>query len=117
MAQPVRNLPAMLETWVQPLVWEDPLKKGKATHSSILAWRIPRTVWSMYSPCKESDMTEPLSLSLTFITHLINGTNWPQALSPPEFPIQWIMLLETKKRKKERKKFKYIVFEFLDHIP
>ena len=35
--------PAMQETWVQSLVWEDPLEEGKATHSSILAWRIPRT--------------------------------------------------------------------------
>ena len=39
-AQKVKNLPAMLETWVQSLGWEDPLEKGTATHSSILAWRI-----------------------------------------------------------------------------
>ena len=38
----VKNLPAMQETWVRSLSWEDPLEKGKATHSSILAWRIPR---------------------------------------------------------------------------
>ena len=38
--QLVKNLPAMWETWVQSLGWEDPLEKGKATHSSILAWRI-----------------------------------------------------------------------------
>ena len=44
MAQLVKNPPAMQETWVQSLGWEDPLEKGKATHSSILAWRIPRTV-------------------------------------------------------------------------
>ena len=44
--QLVKNLPAMWETWVQSLGWEDPLEKGKATHSSILAWRIPWTVWS-----------------------------------------------------------------------
>ena len=43
-AQLVKNLPAMRETWVQSLDWEDPLEKGKATHSSILAWRIPWTV-------------------------------------------------------------------------
>ena len=43
-AQLVRNLPAMWETCVWSLGWEDPLEKGKATHSSILAWRIPRTV-------------------------------------------------------------------------
>ena len=39
----VKSLPAMQETWVQSLVWEDPLEKGMATHSSILAWRIPWT--------------------------------------------------------------------------
>ena len=59
--QLVKNLPAMQEALVWFLGWKDPLEKGYATHSSILAWRIP---WS-YSPwgCKESDMTEWLSLS------------------------------------------------------
>ena len=42
-ARTVKNLPAMQETWVQSLGQEDPLKKGMATHSSILAWRIPWT--------------------------------------------------------------------------
>ena len=42
-AQMVKNLPAMRQTWVQSLGWEDPLEKGKANHSSILAWRIPWT--------------------------------------------------------------------------
>ena len=42
-AQMLKNLPAMQETWVWYLDWEDPLEKGMATHSSILAWRIP---WS-----------------------------------------------------------------------
>ena len=37
----VKNLPAMQETWVRSLGWKDPLKKGMATHSSILAWKIP----------------------------------------------------------------------------
>ena len=52
-AQLVKNLLAIRETWVRSLGWEDPLEKGKATHSSILAWRIPRTdsPWG----CKESD--------------------------------------------------------------
>ena len=47
MTQLVKNLPAMWETWVQSLGWEDPLEKGLATHSSILAWRIPmdRGAW------------------------------------------------------------------------
>ena len=42
-AQMIKNLPAMQETQVQSLGWEDPLEKGMATHSSILAWRIPWT--------------------------------------------------------------------------
>ena len=43
-AQLIKNLPAIRETWVLSLGWEGPLEKGKATHSSILAWRIPWTV-------------------------------------------------------------------------
>ena len=46
-AQLVKHLPAMQETQIPSLGWEDPLEKGKATHSSILAWRIPWTVQSM----------------------------------------------------------------------
>ena len=44
LAQLVKNLPAMQETWVQSLGWQDSLEKGKTIHSSILAWRIPWTV-------------------------------------------------------------------------
>ena len=60
----VKNLPAMQETWVQSLSWEDPLEKGMATHSSILAWEIPWTekpggLKSMGH--KELDMTERLN--------------------------------------------------------
>ena len=43
-AQLVKNLPVMRETWVRSLGWKDPLEKGTATHSSILAWRVPWTV-------------------------------------------------------------------------
>ena len=49
MAQLVKNPPAMWETWVRYLGWEDPPEKGQAIHSSILAWRIPWTVESMGS--------------------------------------------------------------------
>ena len=42
-AQMVKNLPAMWETWILPLDWEDPLEEGMATHSGVLAWRIPWT--------------------------------------------------------------------------
>ena len=55
-AQLVKNLPAMWETWVRSLGWEDPLEKGKATHSSILAWRIPWTIHGVAkSRTQESD--------------------------------------------------------------
>ena len=61
-AQTVRNLPAMWESQFPSLGWEDPLEKGMATHSSILAWRIPWTEepGRLYSPWgpKASDMTE-----------------------------------------------------------
>ena len=57
-----KNLPAMQETQVRSLAWEDPLEKGKATHSSILAWETPWTeepgrLWRLWSH-KELDMTE-----------------------------------------------------------
>ena len=64
MAQLVKNPHAMWDTWVLPLGREDSLEKGKATHSSILAWRILRTSpWGH----KELDMTEQLSLSLSLV--------------------------------------------------
>ena len=55
-AQLVKNLSAIWENWIQSLGWEDPLEKGKASHSSILAKRMP---WTH----KELDTTEKLSLS------------------------------------------------------
>ena len=60
-AQLVKNPPAMQETWVWSLSREDPLEKGKVTHSSILAWRIP---WTSPWGSKESGTTERLSLHL-----------------------------------------------------
>ena len=63
-AQMVKNLPAVRETWVRSLGWEDPLEEGMATHFSILAWRIPWTeepggLQSLGR--RESDTTEQLS--------------------------------------------------------
>ena len=69
MAQTVRNLPAMKETWVRSLGQEDPLEKEMVTHSSIIAWIIPGTRSLVgYSPRghKESDTTEGLHL-LTYL--------------------------------------------------
>ena len=66
-AQMVKNVPAVWETWVRSLGWEDPLEEGMATHSSILAWRIhmgdPQGSLAGYSPWghKDSDITEQLN--------------------------------------------------------
>ena len=64
-AQMVKNMPAVQEIWVQSLDQEDPLEKGMATHSSVLAWKIPWTERSLasYSPWghKELDRTEQLN--------------------------------------------------------
>ena len=64
-AQTVKNPPAMWEIWVRSLGWEGPLEEGMATHSSILAWRIPmdRGAWqaAVHDVTKESDVTKQLS--------------------------------------------------------
>ena len=65
-AQMIKNMPEMQETGVGSLGRQDPLEKGMATHSSILAWRISRTEESgglQSKGCKESDMTEQLMLT------------------------------------------------------
>ena len=73
-AQMIKNPPATRETWVWSLDWEGPLEEGMATHSSILAWRIPRGEDPGYSPWgpKESNMTEQLS------THTSSKTEWKE---------------------------------------
>ena len=63
MAQMERNLPAMQETRVRSLHWEDPLEKGMATYSSILAWKMPQTkepggLYIVHGGYKKLDMTE-----------------------------------------------------------
>ena len=57
-AQLVKNPPAMRETWVRSLGWEDPLEKGTCTHSVMLAWRIPWTIPYIVHWVAESDMTD-----------------------------------------------------------
>ena len=81
-AQLVKNPPVMQETWVGSLGWEDSLEKGKATHSSILTWRIP---WTSSWGCKEFDTTERLSLSLSCLDeaekkHCISEINFLKLL-------------------------------------
>ena len=61
MAQKVKNLPAMQETWVRSLGREDPLEEGMATHSRILVWKIPMdrgAWWATVHEVTESDTTE-----------------------------------------------------------
>ena len=62
-AQMIKKMPEMQETWVRSLGWEDPLKESMATHSSILAWRIPmdRSLAGTVHGVTESDTTEQLS--------------------------------------------------------
>ena len=71
-AQLVKNLCAMWENWVRPLGWEGPLEKGKATHSSTLAWRIP------WGP-KELDKTEQLSLSVLYASYKLPKVSYSYA--------------------------------------
>ena len=75
-AQLVKNPPAMWETWVRSLGWEDSLEKGKTIHSGILAWRIP---WTSPWGRKESDTSEQLSL-FTFL---------PRLLPPGKPTVEW----------------------------
>ena len=82
-AQLVKNLPAIWETWVWSLGWEDPLEKGKATHSSILAWRIPWTAWSMgsqrvghnWATSTHSRRLKPLVKKIT-VSFILNEKYW-----------------------------------------
>ena len=62
----VKNLPAVQETWLQSLGWEDPLEEGVAIHSSILGWRIPtdRGAWRAAWGCKKSDITKCLKADI-----------------------------------------------------
>ena len=92
MAQMVKNLPAMQETWFRSLGWEDPLEKGMATHSSILAWRIPWTEEPGRLQSMGSQRVRHYCVTNTFLAkskHLL--IFWLQSLSA--------VILEPKKRK------------------
>ena len=90
-AQTVKNLPAMQESWVRSLSWEDPLEEGMATHSSILSWRIPmdRGNWqAIVHGVAKSDMTEWLSQHIAQCVYVnINLQVCPTHLfHPPLYP-------------------------------
>ena len=74
MAQLVKNPPAMWETWVRSLGWEDPVEKGKATHSSNLAWRIP---WAIYSMGSQRVRCNCKTLALPAKVHLVKAMVFP----------------------------------------
>ena len=81
--QMVKNPPAMQETWVRSLGWENPLEEGMATHSSILAWRIPmyRGAWlATVRGHKESDTTEQLSMDYFKNLQLKLSASLPQLI-------------------------------------
>ena len=93
MAQTVKNLPAMWETWVLSLGWEDPLEKGMAMHSRILAWRIPWTeepgrLWSMGSQKVKNRPT----MSKTWVLSLGWEDPLKKGMVPDSTPLQYSCL-------------------------
>ena len=70
-AQLVKNPPGIRETWVQSLGWEDPLEKGKATHSSILAWRTPWIIYSVGLQRVGHDSFFHFTFTFTFIILIV----------------------------------------------
>ena len=86
-AQLVENLPAMRETWVRSLGREDPPEKAKATHSRILAWRMPRTVWSMGLQRAGHDWATSLHFTSLFGKVVIPV---PSDTSSTQMTLRWI---------------------------
>ena len=79
-AQLLKNPPAMWETWVQSLGWEDSLEKGKATQSRILAWRIPWTIQSMGSQKSWTQMSDFHSLTHS-LTQVLGKAEFLEAIN------------------------------------
>ena len=76
MSQLVKNPPAMQETWIRSLGWEDPLEKGKANHSSILAWRIPWTC-IVQGVAKSQTQLSSFHFHFSFFIHIHSHTYFP----------------------------------------
>ena len=75
MTQLVKNFPAMWETCVRSLGWEAPLEKGKATYSSILAWRIP---WTTVHGVAKSQTPDGATFTFTFLSLITN--HWERGI-------------------------------------
>ena len=78
-AQLIKNPPAVQETWVRSLGWEDPLEKGKATCSSILAWRIPWTLYIVHGVAKSQTQLSDFHFSVIYVVNFIPA---PSPLAP-----------------------------------
>ena len=93
LAQTVKNTPALQETWVPSLGWEDALEKGKATHSSVLAWRIPWAeepgrLQSMGSQRVGHDWATNIFTSVYFFIFFSIPT-YPRILDTVPYALQW----------------------------
>ena len=103
-AQKVKNPPAMLETWVRSLGWDNPLQKWKATHSTIPAWRIPwlQSMGSQRVGHDWATFTLTWQRFLTYVTKAQTSRNWTS--SKDIFAFQNILVGQMKKPHPERKK-------------
>ena len=100
-AQLVKNLPAMRETWVWLLGWEEPLEKGMAMHSNILTWRIPWTEEpSRPWDCKQSDTTEQLTLRIgSWLSKVRWGYSCASGVHVPEsVKSRWLVCIHCEPR-------------------
>ena len=113
-AQIVKNLPAMWETWIRSLGWEDPLEKGMPIHSSILAWRIPWTqepggLQSMGSQWVEHDWVTKHTYGLCVYIPLSDGV---EGSTPMFFSVLiilvWSRTAKLNKQTNKKKPFFYI---------
>ena len=84
----LKNLPAVWETWVRSLGWEDPLEKGKATRFSILAWRIPWTVQSVGSQRVRHNWVT-FTFTLFQVASVMSDSLWPHILQSARWFCPW----------------------------
>ena len=90
--QLIKNPPAMQENWVQSLGWEDPLEEGAATHSTILAWRIPmdRGAWRATISRGAKSQTQPSNLAQQHVTSQHLASHCLDFLCCPSLSLLWL---------------------------